>query len=164
MLPKKNKKALSEIVGYTILIVIALALASMVTVFLTTQVNIFKPKPGCNEEINLIVGDVACSFSKGELNITLINKGLFKADAAYLRFGNETQKLRQQINKDNFLLFGPGNTDGLNPGESSSAIYNISEQLISKGSYILELQPAIIQNKQLVVCENSIIFQTVQCK
>ncbi|MEM4259218.1 MAG: archaellin/type IV pilin N-terminal domain-containing protein [Candidatus Pacearchaeota archaeon] len=157
----KNKKALSEVVGYAILIVIALSLSVMVYAFL--KIYIPKEKLECNEDIVLILGDVSCSFQSRQLNITLMNRGLFKADAAYIRFGNESQKIKPQINKNNFLLYGPDNTAGLNPGESFFANYSISSEISLPGIYGLEVQPAVIKNKQIVVCEKAIITQTVRC-
>ena len=156
----KNKKALSEIVGYAILIVIAISLSIMVYSFLRLYVP--KETVSCNEDIVLILEDYACSSSSERLNITLTNKGLFKADAAYVRFGEESQKIKAQINQNNFLLYGPQNTPGLNPDESFTSIYEVN--LTGPGQYGLEIQPAIIKNKQLIVCERAIITQTIQCK
>lgn len=160
MLPK-NKKALSEIVGYAILIVIAITLSVMVYSFLKMYVP--KDKVECNEDINLILQDYSCSVSTKELNITLTNKGLFKADAAYIRFGNESQKIRTQINNESFLLYGPQNTLGLNPLESATSKYNVATFVGSAGQYIIEIQPVIIRNKQLVVCEKAVITLPIQC-
>ncbi len=158
-----NKKALSEIVSYAILIVITISLSIGVYAFL--KVYIPKQTTECQADINLIVQDYSCSFAKKELNITLLNKGLFKADAAYVRLGNVGQKVKPQINKNDFLLFGPGNTPGLNPGDSSFSSYIISSGIIpSAGTYELEVQPVVIQNKQLVPCSKGIITQSVECK
>ncbi len=156
----KNKKALSEIVGYTILIVIALSLSVMVYAFL--KIYVPKEKVECNEDVVLIIDDVSCSLSNGQLNMTLVNRGLFRADAAYVRFGNATQKIKPQINQNNFLLYNPDNTAGLNPEKSFFANYSIGSGL-TPGTYGLEVQPAVIKNKQIVVCEKAIISQPVEC-
>ncbi|HLF53627.1 MAG TPA: hypothetical protein VI544_00440 [Candidatus Nanoarchaeia archaeon] len=155
----KNKKALSEIVGYTILIVIAISLSLMVYSFLRLYVP--KEQPSCNEDIVLILQDYACSSAAKQLNITITNKGLFKATAAYVRLGDESQKIRPQINNNSFLLYGPENTLGLNPGESSQSSYQIEN--LAQGNYNLEIQPVVIQNKQLIVCEKAVIVQPIQC-
>lgn len=126
------------------------------------RVYVPKDRVSCNEDIVLVLQDYSCLVDSQILNITLLNKGLFKADAVYLRFGNESQKIREQINKENFLLYGAENRRGLNPGESSSSSYNLTE-ITSVGQYILEIQPAVIMDKQLVVCENAIITLPIQC-
>ena len=158
----RNKKALSEVVGYAILIVIAISLSVMVYAFLRLYVP--KEKVECNEEINLIIQDYSCSSSANKLNLTIANKGLFKADAAYLRLGLVGQKTKPQINKNNFLLFGPGNSPGLNPGESFTSSDYDNFDVSSPDTYELELEPVVIINKQLVACQNSIITQPIECK
>lgn len=155
---RKNKKALSEIVGYTILIVIALSLSVMVYSFL--KVYVPKETAECGQEINLIIRDYSCSVEAKELNITLSNSGLFKVNAAYLRFG-KSGRATTQINKDNFLLYNESGSEGLNPQESY--IFAFKSLITESGEYKLELQPVIIQDKKLVACENAIVTETIQC-
>lgn len=154
----KNKKALSEIVGYTLLIVIALAMAAMVYTFL--KVYIPKDVPQCEDEINIIVQDYSCVSNV--LNLTLVNKGLFKADAVYLRLGSQSSKIRQQINPDNIYFIRPDGTIGLNPQEEFSGSYDVS-YLGTPGTYTLEVQPAITQNRRPILCEKAAITQLVDC-
>jgi len=158
LLRVQDKRAISEIVSYAILIIIAVSLSIMVYSFL--KLYIPKDKVTCEEDLKLIFQDYTCQNNL--LNLTITNKGLFKADAAYLRMGNASGK--QQINKNNFLLYGLNNSLGLNPGDSFSSTYNIAEFLAyGVSDYSLELQPAIIRNKQIIVCENAIITQAIQC-
>ena len=156
----QNKKADVQMVSYVVLIVISLSLSVMVYSFL--RIYVPKDKVECNPDTNLILSDTSCSVSNQQLNITIINKGLFKVDAAYIRFGEESQKIKTQINNNSFLLFNPDNTPGLNPGEGFSSTYTLD--IISAGQYGFEIQPAIIRNKQIVLCENAIIKQPIQCK
>ena len=163
MLPeiKMNKKALSEIVGYTILIVIAISLSALVYSFL--RLYIPKETATCEEDIKLTLQDYSCSANV--LNITITNKGLFKADAVYVRFENSSG-FKNQTNPNDFLLYNPDNTPGLNPGKSYNSSYQLTRYNFnthSGGDYILELQPAIIVDKQIVVCENAIITQPITC-
>lgn len=160
---QSNKKALSEIVSYAILIVITISLSVGVYTFL--RVYIPKNTIECNTDVALIVQDYSCSVETGEINLTLLNKGLFRIEASYIRLGNVGQKVKTQINKDDFLLFGSDNNPGLNPGDVSSVSYLLSEGIISSaGTYELEVQPAVIENNQLVMCKNAIITQPVECK
>jgi len=165
LLLKKNKKAISEIVGYTILIVIAVSLSILVYSFL--RLYIPKEKVTCEEDIRLIIQDYTCE--NGMLSLTITNKGLFKAGAFYLRFEDKDNDLKNQTNPDDFLLYGPNNTQNLNPGESySTNIYNLTkygfEDINPEGNYSLELQPAILVEKKIVVCENAIInYESINC-
>lgn len=153
-----NKKAISEIVGYSILIVIAVSLSVLVYSFL--RLYIPKDRVTCEEDVKLTIQYYACNLSKGVLNLTITNKGLFKADTAYIRFGNEDQKIKTRI--DNLSL--SGELSGLDPTKSFSSTYNVSGFMISgHHDYGLELQPAIIVDKQIIVCENAIITQPIQC-
>ena len=149
-----NKKALSEIVGYTILIVIAISLSALVYSFL--RLYIPKEQVTCEEDIKLIIQDYSCADNV--LNLTITNKGLFKADIAYVRFGDESIKTR--INN----LSLSGELYGLNPGDPPfKSRYDVTNLVSGPGEYELELQPAIIVNKQITVCENAIVTQPITC-
>ena len=153
-----NKKALSEIVGYSILIVIAITLSIMVYAFLKSYI------PGgavsCEEDLNLIVQNYSCQGNN--LDIGLLNKGLFKVDGVYIRFGEPSKSKGKPINEDDILLYNPDTNDpGLNPGKSYFTTYSIDRTASTQ--YELELEPAIIRNKKLVFCSNSIITQPIKC-
>ncbi len=158
-----NKKAVSEVVAYTLLIIIALGLSVMVYSLL--KVYLPKEKLSCEEDINLIVQDAACSYSPGnsQLNLTITNKGLFKADAVYIRLGTESQKIRQQINKNNTYIYGENNMLGLNPGDYFSSQYDVTSIVTSSGKYALEIQPAVVIKRILVGCDKAIITQEIVC-
>ena len=168
MLHKQNKKALSEIVGYTILIVIAISLSIMVYSFL--KLYIPKEKVSCEEDVRLVVQDYVCKG--GWLNITIANKGLFKADAAYVRFEDRDKGFKNQTNPNDFLLYNPDQTLGLDPGQKYDSSYELKKYgfptINPNGNYSLELQPAIIgevEGKKLpIVCENGIITQSIKCE
>ena len=157
MLLRNNKRAISEIVGYTILIVIAISLSIMVYSFL--RLYIPKERVACEEDVRLIVQDYTCEY--GMLNLTIKNKGLFKADAVYVRFEDKDNEIKNQTNPNDFLLYNPDNTPGLNPGYSYNSSYRLADYGFKvpspNGNYSLELQPAIIVEKKVVVCENAII-------
>lgn len=165
MLQKQNKRAVSEVIGYVLLIVIAVGLSVGVYSFLKLYVP--KEKPSCGEGISLIVQDYICNASETspELNLTIENRGLFKVDAAYIRFGNESQKIKEQINKDE-AKFRLGRT-GINPGQSYSQVYDLSPKSKSlaplPAAYELEIEPALIVGNTPVACEKSIIVQPIIC-
>jgi hypothetical protein len=159
---RRNKKALSEIVGYTLLIVIALAMAGMVYTFL--KIYIPKEQIQCTEDINLIVEDVSCSVSGG-LTLTLANRGLFKADDAYIRLGNPNSKIRPQLNKGSTGLVDENGMLGLNPGSKTIPLsYPVSAASITApGTYMLEVEPAVKIEGRTILCDKAIITQQVAC-
>jgi len=150
-----NKKALSEIVGYTILIVIAISLSALVYSFL--RLYIPKEQVTCEEDVKLIVQSYDCNLSKSMLNLTITNKGLFKANAAYIWFSNESIKMRIN-NLSRSELYD------LDPGKNFPSTYNVSSLNLVHGNYSLEIQPAIIVDKQITVCENAIVHLSIECK
>ncbi len=177
MLPqnKLNKKALSEVVSYVFLIIIALALAAMTYSFL--KVYIPKEKIECPSDISLIIDSYACRYIyrsgggigqpatySSYLNISFINKGLFKIDAAYIRIGAPGTKAKAQLNKAKFNLFSFAGTQGLNPGEvSASTTYSLVDIIQQAGAYELEIEPALIEGATPTACSNAIITQVINC-
>lgn len=156
----RNKKALSEIVGYTLLIIIALAMAGSIYAFL--KVYVPKAQPQCPEDINLVVQDYNCSASVLSLQIT--NRGLFNVDAAYIRLGKSESKIRPQINANSVLFIkSTPPYSGLNPGEIFSKDYSVAGIVTEAGKYTLEVEPAILQNNKYILCKNSIMTQEIDC-
>jgi hypothetical protein len=156
-LSPQTKRGVSEVVAYVFLIIIAIGIAT--SVFYYLKVLIPKDKPECSQEIHLIVSDSSCKIlnsTTAYLNVTILNKGLFTADAAYIRFDSSGVKVKKWINKDDERLV-PG---GLLPDQSvkKSFIVQFSQQ-----SNELEIEPAEYQDNLLVACEKAIITQKISC-
>jgi len=152
----KNKKALSEMISYVLLIVIAVVLSVIVYAYI--KVYIPKSKPSCQEDISLILNDYLCNVSKGQLFVSLTNKGLFKVDGAYIRLGNSS--IKRQVNENSFYFYEK-DAIGLNPGNTYSRSYKIN---FARGSYNLEIVPIDIVENKVVVCEKAVISQPIECK
>jgi len=151
-----NKKAVSEMISYVLLIVIAVVLSVMVYAYI--KVYIPKSQPSCQEDISLILNDYLCNISKNQLFVSLTNKGLFKVDGAYIRLGNSS--LKKQLNEKDFYFYEKDSI-GLNPGNTYFRSYKID---FARGSYNLEIVPIDIVENKVVVCEKSIISQPIECK
>ncbi len=169
----RDKKGVSEMVGYVLLIVIAVTLSALVYSFLRLYVPGESPK--CQESINLIVKDYSCS--NGQLNITLQNKGLFTVDGAYVRFGEAGQKVKPldltkvKSGVDTFtcILFNDpqpacrpiGLSSPLEPDKS--VFRNYINLGITSGSREIEIEPvSLVKNKQ-VLCNQAIIDIPITC-
>jgi hypothetical protein len=183
----KNKKAVSEIVSYTLLIVIAIGVSSLVYYFLQLQTP--KEKTECKEGISLGIDYVKLECDqeqkKGELWLSLLNNGRFKVDAAYIRVGEEGKSVRYLVNDPSkegdhkFYLIGPDAqaNPGLLPNDVSlirnhsttvNVPYNpqkIVIPIILGKLYILEIEPAILSEitGKLAACENAVITQKIAC-
>ena len=158
-----NKNGLSELVSYVLLIVIAVGLSIAVYNYLLAYTP--KDKPTCSEDVSLVLQDSWCtSGSPGTVNVTLLNKGLFKVDAAYIRFGNVSRNVKLLLNPNDLYLtafVGSSNT-GLNPGDSITKQYT-TPQAATPGTYGLEIEPAVFNNNQLALCSGAIITQQITC-
>lgn len=85
---KSNKKGLSEIISYVLLISITIALSVLVYNWLRFYVS-GEEVPECSEGVNLIIKEFKC-YSGKNLTITLQNKGRFSVDGFTIRVHNRT--------------------------------------------------------------------------
>ena len=166
----KSKKGISEMVGYVLLVIIAVGLSVLVYSFLSLYTP--KEKFTCEGDISLVVQDYSCDSPTGILNITLLNKGLFKVDAVYVRASNSSRQVRTILpklgmpaasanSKQNLIING---SSGLQPDESIKLRYNTDEVVKhNPGQYTLEIQPALISKGQISLCKNSIINPPIDC-
>ena len=159
-----QKKGVSEIVGYVLLIVIALALS----VFVYSYLKLYTPKDAieCPVDISLVVTDYKCSGE--QLNLTLMNKGLFKVYGAYVRFGAENKTVLKSLtaSNDSLFYFIEGNQPGLLPGNKTIRSYSLNRIRIdtSPATFAVEVQPAIYDKKNRVVaCNNAVVTRTIHC-
>ena len=167
-----DKRGISEIVSYVLLIVIALAIS--VLVFALLKVYVPKEKPQCKEGINLIMEDVSCTYmpatTENILKVSLQNQGLFKVEKAFIRISKVTgRKSKEDVPPLNpiSLVSSSGNTDGLNPSESTNALnFKLPSGFELPGEYILEVQPAHFTKgkdiESLALCPS--ITQIIDCK
>ncbi len=164
------KRGISEIVSYTLMVVIAVGISVLVYSYLQLQAP--KDKAQCPDDISLQIQQLSCKYSASGSNLTVVlkNSGLFTVDAAYLRFGKADKKIRELINdpgkgsaRASFFLDEP-NTKGLAPGKSITRTYSLSTGLVPlSGNYVLESQPAVFVKNALALCERAVTTQAVTC-
>jgi len=87
---RRNKKGLSEVVGYVLLIVIALSLAVLVYSWIKSYIP--KETVQCPDETTMIIKEYKCDNSNKIINITMQNKGLFNVEGIVIKTSNETEK------------------------------------------------------------------------
>ena len=170
---QRNKKGVSEVVGYVLLIAVAVSISFLVYSYLKLYVP--KEIPKCQEEVSLIVYNYTCANQ--QLALTLQNKGFFSIDGAFIRYGSSESKIKTtNLNnisvsgKDyNCILFndlqcaslGPliiaG--QGLKPGETLTRIFKNSA--LQTGE--IEIEPVILESNKQVLCEEATIRQPINC-
>ena len=162
----QHKKGVSEIISYTLLIIIAITASILVYNFL--KLSTPKDRPVCAEDVSLVVESVNCVHNAEVNNLTLVfqNKGKFTIDSAFIRLGIPGRTTKELITQeDESDLYFPGG--GLLPNSESIRSFSINKVSINEpGDYVLEIQPAIFDDKlgKLAVCTNAIITQNIECK
>jgi cysteine-rich repeat protein len=159
----KNKKAVSMMVSYTLLIIIAVAISIVVYSYL--KLYLPSDRPECPADINLIIDDVVCIYdatvpTNTRIELTISNRGLFNVDSFFARVGVSGRKVRQQINKDSELL-----DPAITPGDQRTIVYledAIGAQINTLGEYILEVQAAVVEKRVSYPCD-AISTQIIQC-
>lgn len=163
---KKNKKAVSEMVSYVLLVVIAIALSVLVYAFLKNYIP--RQNLTCPDEIGLSIRDYNCSINSNSnsvvLTLNLENKGRFNVSQVYVRVGLKNRQTRTQINpgKTNF----PGNVP-LPPAANvtipyySTQFYNMING--TADNYSLEIEPVVNTDQGLAFCNNALISQSIDC-
>ncbi len=162
----KKKNALSNIVGYVLLISITIALSVLVYGWLKFYVSEDKIEI-CPSGVNIIIKDYGCVKSpvgetpnKGYFNITLKNKGLFKVDGYTLRVHD-----REDADFGFYTFDNDG--DVIMPGEEYSAIYKFIDNAVDNDRILreitlIEVQPFIMDGDK-ISCE-SYISRRIECQ
>jgi hypothetical protein len=158
-----NKKGVSLMVSYVLLVVIGVSLAVLVYAFLKARLP--SDKAECSEDLSLYIEEGYCDLPNSLIVVKLTNRGLFNVTAAFIRFGESNTTVHTQINIGTEYLHAEdsANALGLPPGASTATRTFAIQNLDSSKEYILEVQPAIFANRVLVPCPNKIITQPITC-
>lgn len=155
----KNKKGISEVVSYVLLIIIAVSLSVLVYNFLYKYI----PKgevESCPDGVSLVVSDIKCSGSVLDINIT--NKGLWTVSAAYLRVGPAGKTVRASLSSpEPYKTFSPA----LVPGNKTDNIHFSSAPTNAGADFEIEVQPAVQSGEtgKMIACTDAIIVQSFNC-
>ncbi len=154
---KMNKRAVSLMVSYVLIVVIGIALSIAVYAYLKYYLPSDQEK--CSQDISLVVEQISCSDDK--LSIVISNRGLFNVSGAYVRFGPEDTEVKEQIpeNKGLELFTQPPNTGNIPlPPGGSKAFVNLDVSSIidlsATTNYAVEVQPALYPDRVLISCPN----------
>ncbi len=156
----QDKKGVSEMVGYVLLIVIAVSLSVLVYAFL--KIYIPPEKASCPADVSLSIEEFRCEG--GAVALTLRNRGLFSVDGAYIRIGDPGRVFRQILNDENILFVDYYEDEGMPPDavwpkNGNPAVYSYS----GTGEKTIEIEPVMFVEDEVVLCDKAIITQTVTC-
>jgi len=151
----KEKRGVSLIVSYALLIVILIMLSMLVYSFL--KLRLPSDFDECREGVSLTAENVVCSNETGIITFNVLNNGLFTVPAFFVRFYEKDSKVGWQLNKGRELL-----DNAILPDESVSFQGVISNYLISgEDEYVIEIQPAMVKDDEFVLCD--VVRQKVFC-
>jgi len=162
MIKIQNKRGVSEMIAYVILIAIAIGLAIAVFSWLKDYANI-TPKIDCKPGTSIILGDYNCSAEGRTFTVNIKNNGMFDVNGIFMMVGNNSQ--RQPTTRLTAVGEGQGGSSGYYIGK-----INVSEnQTISfLKSYslneiqIVQIQPFILDAKRKkILCEQGIIKENL---
>ena len=91
---------------------------------------------------------------------------MFNVDSVYIRLGAKGRKVLKLVNNPDEYLINPENPSeiGLRPTSSFSWEKSMPFSEYPEGEYSIEIQPAVIIDKNLVICENAISRQDLKCE
>lgn len=164
-----DKKGVSLMIGYVLLIIIAIGLSVAVYAFLVLYLP--SEEPGCPEDIKMIVDEVSCVWDPGylqwQVEVTVTNKGLFGIDGIFIRVGDKDRIYKEVVNEgdEEFLTEG-----GLPPGiERNLGWYNLSEygtDPLPPENYEVEIEPFIFEldtSNKPQLCAHNLVTKNLVC-
>jgi len=172
----KNKKAISLMVSYVILISIVITLAIGVFAYLKIVANI-SPPIDCEQGTSITLESYEC-FTGGEfdpagIDLHLKNNGRFNLDGIILAVGNNPDSpviylMPDEIESSSFKGHAFFNQP-LKPGETKTTEFsNINGDtriaVASGDIQVIQIQPFILTDNGLTICEQAVIKQnTADC-
>jgi len=173
LLQIKNKKGLSIMIGYVLLIVSVIVMSTIVYQGLKTYVP--KEILGCPEGVSIFVKEASCVDNIGNytLNLTLGNNGLFNIAGYFIHATeNETQTLatvdlvgdisKPEYKMDNMIRFDPFGDDPLTPGSELTHTFNLNANI-----YSIEIIPTRFQEEEgkirLASCGGAKVKEEISC-
>lgn len=159
MLTLDNKRGVSLIVAYVLLITIGIVLAGLVYSWLEFYVTPGQ-ELGCDDGTAIVIKDYDYSCSLENIELTLQNKGRFTIDGVIVR---ATDKLDSDLGI--YLLFD--NPADIKPADDFIANLatskDINDNAIGGQLRFLEVQPYKIDDGAKVLCSN-IAKQEISCQ
>ena len=176
VLKGQDKKAVSLMVSYVLLIVIGISLAILVYYWLLPQINP-EEMPKCPDNVALILASYSCDSTDNTITLNLKNQGRFDIDGFFIRGTDSDNKeaipilgLSDPDNTeitDGSYYFGSPNIAPLEPGAIYSKIFSYSFGE-TKELKKIQIEPFRIQEDKrgkdrVVLCDTATITQEVSC-
>lgn len=155
-----NKKGISEILSYVLLIVIGISISVLVYNYIRGQIPQGNDGTECDEATSLVVLDYTCDPITKIINLTLENHGRFSISGFTAKLGNSTTTLatckpRDSRNNEGTFFIGT-----LNPGQGFNLdLYYAHCSKLNEVNFI-EITPI---NSKGSLCNDVIIHDEIKC-
>jgi len=172
-LKRKNKKAVSAMIGYVLLITFGIIMGVIVYNYLKTYVP--KDPLDCPTGVSIVLQDYSCSGN--QLNISLKNNGKFNYAGFFIHASNNTDQKIATIDLSQYLLENAengvkyqnsvilllGSENTIQPGMNPQFIF----QDIPNNVELIEIVPARFQEQdekmRFVTCSSGKISEKINC-
>ncbi len=152
-------------VGYVLLIIIAITLSVFVYTWLKKQVP--KDTNECEVDVSLIIEKYGCDSAKKEFNLTVKNNGFFSISGFYIRVSSDGTDTYSNISGKGAGLIYKGQVpiddeDKLLKPEEEYELKNINYPINKTGNPIsqimnIEIEPYLLKNDKVLLCSANIV-------
>ena len=169
----KDKGGVSLMIGYVLLIIIAISLSIAVYAFLVLYLP--SEEPECSEDIKMVVESVGCAPAGGNKNIevTLSNRGLFKIQGVFIRAGEKDRIGKKVLNNDRETrdVYDAAGGGGWLPGDPITlpppgGNHYVLENYDGSLDYEVEIEPFVVneENGHYVLCSHNLVTKPISCQ
>jgi hypothetical protein len=173
----KNRKGVSVMIGYILLVVFAIILSSIVFIWLRTYV----PSQGlqCPDGVSAYISGTSFDCDNQQLNISIKNNGRFDVAGFFVHVSNISGESVATIDFSQYLEEGPGSMtrfgnsivylstgeNNIDPNDAIGVVFNFPAELGTL--YSITLTPTRFQEadnrERFVSCGNGRITQNLVC-
>jgi hypothetical protein len=170
---KLNKKGVSIMIGYVLLVTSAVVMGVIVYQWIKTYVPTETLE--CPEGVSIFLKEYSYDCDLKELNITLKNNGRFNVAGYFIHGTNDSTQELATIDLSSYTPLGKdkggsvlfGTTNSFEPSEGITSSFDLSNSDIGQ-LYSIEIFPVRFQEEKgknrFVSCGNAKIKETINCK
>ena len=164
-----NRTGVSLMVGYVLLIAIAVALAT--AVFFYLKLYLPAESSECYQDISLTIDSVRCVYNpvssgsptSSTVYINVTNKGFFSVDGAYIKIGDADRILRKDLNspEEGFNSSCNNYSTNLMPDSTFCGIFPYAKT--PSEIQEISIEPLIWMDNKPVLCPEAIVSKKIPC-
>lgn len=175
---QKDKRAISNMVSYVLLIVITLSTAAGVYAFLKFKAQVPTDDATCEVDVSMTIKNYECEPGNSKIIIRLENSGFFNIDGFFIKGANDPDKVpiaqlrRTDISSNEssdgiyYFTYYDKNKElkgePFSPRESITAEFSYSKAIKEMGDELakVEIQPFVYSGERIAACPDTLTFKT----